>query len=271
MKRVSSLLVVSLAALLILALVPAVVSAAGGAFVDDDDSIFETDIEWLAAAGVTLGCNPPVNDRFCPGTNVNRGQMAAFMRRFAQFLGAEDGQVASADHADNTDNATNATNASTVGGLLPGDIIRANGTMSDTPIDDFTAATWTDIQTMQIEAPVDGVLVVMGSVGLEDDSSLAGDAWIALRLTIDGVPVHSDLYGYTIELSGDSGDEPFATVGALNATVAVGQGQHAIAIQAMEIGAGTYITARSVSAVFSAFGGGIAAIPVGEPAASHNN
>lgn len=34
-----------------------------GPFVDDDASIFETDIERLAAAGITKGCNPPDNDR----------------------------------------------------------------------------------------------------------------------------------------------------------------------------------------------------------------
>jgi len=50
-------------------------------FVDDDDSIFEADIERLAAAGITKGCNPPVNDRFCPDGNVSRGQMAAFLVR----------------------------------------------------------------------------------------------------------------------------------------------------------------------------------------------
>ena len=52
-----------------------------GRFVDDDDSIFEADIEWLAAQGITLGCNPPLNDRFCPDEFVTRGQMAAFLRR----------------------------------------------------------------------------------------------------------------------------------------------------------------------------------------------
>ncbi len=50
-------------------------------FVDDDSSVFESDIEWLAAAGVTRGCNPPQNDRYCPDEPVTRGQMAAFLRR----------------------------------------------------------------------------------------------------------------------------------------------------------------------------------------------
>lgn len=52
-----------------------------GRFIDDDDSIFEVDIEKLAAAGITAGCNPPTNDRYCPDDSINRGQMAAFLVR----------------------------------------------------------------------------------------------------------------------------------------------------------------------------------------------
>lgn len=50
-------------------------------FYDDDGSVFEADIEKLAAAGITLGCNPPTNDMFCPNDPVTRGQMAAFLVR----------------------------------------------------------------------------------------------------------------------------------------------------------------------------------------------
>jgi hypothetical protein len=50
-------------------------------FVDDDESIFEADIERLAAAGITKGCNPPTNDRFCPDNKVTREVMAAFLVR----------------------------------------------------------------------------------------------------------------------------------------------------------------------------------------------
>lgn len=57
------------------------VMAPGGSFVDDSDSVFESDIEALAAAGITKGCNPPLNDRYCPGDLVTRGQMAAFLSR----------------------------------------------------------------------------------------------------------------------------------------------------------------------------------------------
>jgi uncharacterized repeat protein (TIGR01451 family) len=50
-------------------------------FTDDDFSIFEDDIEWLFSAGITKGCNPPVNDQFCPNDNLTRGQLAAMLNR----------------------------------------------------------------------------------------------------------------------------------------------------------------------------------------------
>lgn len=61
----------------------------GDSFTDDDDSIFEGDIERLAASGVTRGCNPPANTLFCPDDPVERGQMAAFLvRAFGYSAGA---------------------------------------------------------------------------------------------------------------------------------------------------------------------------------------
>ncbi|MEX1162148.1 MAG: S8 family serine peptidase [Nitriliruptor sp.] len=42
------------------------------------DSVFATDIDELATAGITSGCG---DDRFCPTASVTRQQMAAFLRR----------------------------------------------------------------------------------------------------------------------------------------------------------------------------------------------
>ena len=53
----------------------------GGTFVDDNGSVHEGNIEAIAAAGITRGCNPPLNDRYCPTESLTRGQMAAFVRR----------------------------------------------------------------------------------------------------------------------------------------------------------------------------------------------
>jgi hypothetical protein len=53
----------------------------GGTFTDDNGHFAEGAIEAIHAEGVTKGCNPPVNDWFCPEGEVSRGQMAAFLAR----------------------------------------------------------------------------------------------------------------------------------------------------------------------------------------------
>jgi hypothetical protein len=54
----------------------------GGRFIDvPGDNVFFDSIEWLAERGITKGCNPPVNDRYCPSSLVTRGQMATFLVR----------------------------------------------------------------------------------------------------------------------------------------------------------------------------------------------
>lgn len=61
------------------------IAALGAGSFDDvpDDNVFKADIDWLASVGVTKGCNPPANTKYCPDSNVTRGQMAAFMHRLA--------------------------------------------------------------------------------------------------------------------------------------------------------------------------------------------
>ncbi len=56
-------------------------------FGDDDGSVFESDINKLATAGITKGCNPPTNDQFCPDSRVTREQMAAFLVRAYGYSG----------------------------------------------------------------------------------------------------------------------------------------------------------------------------------------
>jgi hypothetical protein len=48
-------------------------------FIDDNGNPHETSIEFIAERGITRGCNPPTVDRFCPGANVTRAEMAAFL------------------------------------------------------------------------------------------------------------------------------------------------------------------------------------------------
>jgi N-acetylmuramoyl-L-alanine amidase len=56
-------------------------TATGDTFTDDTRSVFEADIERVSAAGITVGCNPPDNDHYCPDQPVTRGEMASFLAR----------------------------------------------------------------------------------------------------------------------------------------------------------------------------------------------
>jgi len=92
-------LLTGLLALGMMAITPLVGAALdpGGTFVDDKDSIHEASIEAIAAEGITRGCNPPVNDLFCPTATVTREQMASFLVR------ALDLPAGTADFADISD------------------------------------------------------------------------------------------------------------------------------------------------------------------------
>ena len=75
-----SILVVVVLASLVASAVPGVTQELppGGTFIDDDGDIHEPNIEAIAAAGITNGCEP---DRFCPDDPVTRAQMGSFLAR----------------------------------------------------------------------------------------------------------------------------------------------------------------------------------------------
>ena len=50
-------------------------------FLDTSVSVHRGNIEALAEAGITKGCNPPDNTEFCPTSRVTREQMASFLVR----------------------------------------------------------------------------------------------------------------------------------------------------------------------------------------------
>jgi hypothetical protein len=52
-----------------------------GYFKDDEISVHQANIDKIFEVGITKGCNPPLNDQFCPGREITRGEMAAFLRR----------------------------------------------------------------------------------------------------------------------------------------------------------------------------------------------
>ena len=53
-------------------------------FIDIANSVFVNAINSIALEGITLGCNPPANDRYCPDDITSRGQMAGFFTTGSQ-------------------------------------------------------------------------------------------------------------------------------------------------------------------------------------------
>ncbi|HEX2370508.1 MAG TPA: CHRD domain-containing protein [Acidimicrobiia bacterium] len=68
-----------------------------GRFTDTSGNIHEANIDLIAAAEITLGCNPPANDEFCPADDVSRGQMAAFLTRALNLQALADGPFTDID------------------------------------------------------------------------------------------------------------------------------------------------------------------------------
>jgi hypothetical protein len=60
--------------------------AAEATFTDTSGNVHEANIAALAAAGITRGCNPPTNDRYCPDAPVTRAQMATFLMRAMDLM-----------------------------------------------------------------------------------------------------------------------------------------------------------------------------------------
>lgn len=80
------------AAFVVAAAVPAAAqtSSFDGWFRDDEGSVHERNVDWMADRGLTYGCNPPadggVGDRYCPDEALTRGQQASFFRRYTDHL-----------------------------------------------------------------------------------------------------------------------------------------------------------------------------------------
>lgn len=140
-----------------------------GQFADDEGSVFAVDIEWLAGTGVTRGCNPPFNDRFCPDDPVTRGQMAAFLSRALQLEKAE------SSFSDTTDSVFTAE----IGALAESGITRGcNPPDNDRfcPDDPVTRGQMAAFLTRALQLPGDGDAFVdaVTSVFRSDIAALSG-------------------------------------------------------------------------------------------------
>ncbi len=158
---------------------------------------FHADIAWLADAGVTKGCNPPANTEFCPDDNVSRGQMSAFMRRFAVYIDAEDGTPGLADHA------TTAGDADTVDGKDASDFLGVNDKAADSDkldgLDSSEILFTAPVATIWMDLPND----IKFAEGIEEVTS-PNTGVFCLRLASDLGLTNPEIFAHVTVEWGDS-------------------------------------------------------------------
>jgi hypothetical protein len=155
--------------------VPIAVSAAGGFTDVSDDNIFKNDIQWMADNGITRGCNPPTNDKFCPSSVVTRETMSAFMHRLGVNKVVDAKTAITADNADKLDGLDSSAFQSRAGATIINPV--------------SVGATGVPIATISgFSAPVSGgVLVGSGNATfLGDTGPDVGLLWVVIDGTCTG-------------------------------------------------------------------------------------
>jgi len=205
-------------------------------FTDVPDShIFHTGISWMKDNNITVGCNPPANTQFCPDDNVTRGQMATFMKRLAENQVVDAGKLA---------------------GFSPEELVRASHAQSTASINDFNPGnTFTEIFSTQVEAPVDGILVVWAVHNTEWDvsSPLASGARTQTRLLVDGA--QHGIQPFTSFEEGQVSSQNGLTV-SIQAAVPVTAGTRTVALEMLR-SSGTallFVQSSSITTLFVPFG-----------------
>ncbi len=200
---------------------------AADAFTDVPNSnVHHDDITWLADADVTRGCNPPANDRFCPGDSVTRQQMASFLRRLAENRVVDAATAIEAEHAAQSDNAGN-LDGTPPSGYLSVVAASVGSHAHGTALGTIGAGSPFEATSVAIDVPHDGVLILRGSTGWE-----LGDTWLTQWLEINQSTA-CDSWNSTDRIPGSGTEESADSRGAsLNSDgiVEVSAGTHTISL-----------------------------------------
>jgi hypothetical protein len=189
-----------------------------------DSHTFHNAIDWLADNGITVGCNPPANDRYCPDDFVTRGEMAAFMKRLAER------QVVDADAVDGFDAALLAPRA-------------AYDRVADVPPGP------TATLSVDVDAPAPGVLLISGGVDAQGFVTLDdyGCNLEVDNVLLPGTAMESRVDGNTTINT----NENCVAIGA----IAVAAGGHSVDLEIVGVGPDTNLGGATVWAVWIPFEG----------------
>jgi hypothetical protein len=224
-----------------LVLIVPTVTFASDKFTDVPDSnVFHGDISWLANAGVTKGCNPPTNNRFCPSDVVRRETMAAFMHRLA---------------------VNQVVDAGSLQGFTAAELMNGSGSAAASAGDTFATATTpivlsnevkTEIGSMAVTIPINGgALSLTSQISLETPTSTDG-SFVLLWQTIDASC--PSFTGATSQGISDIATS-FNEIASLTATYTITAGNHTIrtCAEAFQLvtSENTEITESQISAIWT--------------------
>lgn len=223
---------------------PAAALATHGFSDVSSSKFYHAAVDWMKDNGVTVGCNPPSNTKYCPEGNVTRGEMAVFLER----LDSKDVFVRPSE--DKVDGG----NAASLQNFEASDLGRAGYTEDLTSINDFDDSTPTSILDATAQAPVNGILMVWGNVTAERDFDSTANTQSDLVLTIEvdgtqaGIAAEQAFIDYT------NSSNSSETV-AISAAIPVSAGTHDVDLMAREEGgAMIFIEDRSLTTMFVPFG-----------------
>ena len=195
-------------------------------FVDvPDNNVHHADITWLADAGVTLGCNPPANDEFCPEDPVLRQQMASFLRRLAENQVVDAATAVSAEDAEMLGGAEPEAYQTLVayGGCGINDTATATscGPNADGALPDQTTV---ELASASLSAPAAGVISVSSHAAGTSTFWVTLDAACAPYIPGNFVGIYSQILNGLI--FGGAGTGAFTTAGS--SAVGAGVGSHVV-------------------------------------------
>ena len=205
-----------------------------------DSHIFHTGISWMRDNNITVGCNA-AGTNYCPEDNVTRGEMATFMKRLAE---------------------NNVVDAATLDGLDSTEVTSLVWASTDegTGGTNITAGPAAEINSVDIDVPVDGVLVISGATFLNNGGP---GAIFRLRPFVDGSTVDSHQASTELQATGALGE-----IGHLSYTVTVPitAGAHTVSQTVGQTADSTFFFNRNHLTVTFVAGGSVSAAVVGEDA-----
>jgi hypothetical protein len=202
------------------------------------------------AVAFLLATNPTVVDAAgqITGKQIKNNSIASKDIKNNSVKGGDvrDNSLTGADIAENT---LTGVNADKVDGLDANQLARATTATAVAEIDNFDAATFTDLVSRSVTAPTAGIFVITAQVNVNRDITDPDATILNIRGAVNGAAATTETNVRATE--GGTDDQS----GQVSGAIAVPAGTHTVSLQAREVSGGlAYISERSITVLFVPYG-----------------